>query len=182
MRDIPIESKIWFHVYNRGVSKQSIFYETIDNQRFIRRLYLSKQKFSIKCLAYCLMPNHFHLIIKSNDSEPKISFFMHSLQMSYSKYFNLKYNRTGALFQGTYKAKPIENEKYLLLLMHYIHSNPVKDGFINEASDWQFSSLKAWQDQNSQIIDFDNFPLEQNYADFYRDDKDWYQEYSCLNT
>jgi putative transposase len=75
--------------------------------------------------AYCLMPNHFHLLIREK-TDGGISRFMQKLTTAYTMYFNMRYQRTGALFQGTYKASWVGNDRYLLYLISYIHLNPVK--------------------------------------------------------
>lgn len=142
----------FYHIYNRGVEKRIIFQDTQDYKVFLKYLkeYLSKppkpedlkttftlQGASFKgvgrqpknyfekidLIAYCLMPNHFHLLIKQ--SERKImENFMRSFCTRYSMYFNKKYNRVGKLFQGHYKAVLIMEDNYLLHLSRYIHLNP----------------------------------------------------------
>lgn len=144
----------YYHIYNRGVEKRIIFEDDQDHKVFLSFLkqYLSPaenieklvQKFTlqgstfqgiphqpknyynkIELLAYCLMPNHFHLLIKQIEKESMES-FMRSLSTRYSMYFNKKYDRVGPLFQGTYKAASVDNDNYLLYLSRYIHLNPVE--------------------------------------------------------
>lgn len=141
-----------YHIYNRGVEKRDIFLDTQDYKVFLKYLkdYLSpikdKKKSSktfslrgstfkgiprqtknynkkVELLAYCLMPNHFHLLIKQNKKEVMKN-FMQSLATRYSMYFNKKYDRVGSLFQGNYKAVLITKDQYLLHLSRYIHLNP----------------------------------------------------------
>jgi len=134
----------YYHIYNRGVEKRDIFLDEQDYGVFLNRLkrYLSRGKpcetglnpapslirnknfyGRIKLLAYCLMPNHFHLLLQQKE-EKDMSEFITSLCASYSMYFNKKYQRSGSLFQGTYKAILVENDPYLLHLSRYIHLNP----------------------------------------------------------
>lgn len=139
--------KSYYHIYNRGTNKERIFLDLQDYKTFLSylKLYLlppdlrglssqvkiapSKQlkNFSgqITLNAYCLMPNHFHLLVWQNEAN-KINYFMRSLATKYSRYFNRKYNRVGSIFQGVYKAVLIENEEQLLYLSKYIHRNPIK--------------------------------------------------------
>lgn len=133
-----------YHIYNRGVDKRIIFQEDIDYKYFLHlfKVYLSDPEvieetltfdgFSIvrknffgkiDLLCYCLMPNHFHLIIKQI-GDKDIPDFMKCIMTSYSMYFNRKYKRTGTLFQGRYKAILIKDDNYLLHLSRYIHLNP----------------------------------------------------------
>lgn len=143
-----------YHIYNRGVEKRIIFQDEQDNKVFLNYLkeYLSPplDKESIKkdvtfkgvtfkgmpkqilnysdqisLLAFCLMPNHIHLLIKQKDKD-SIKKFTQSLFTRYSMYFNKKYKRTGSLFQGTYKATNVINKDYLLDVTRYIHKNPLK--------------------------------------------------------
>jgi len=130
----------YYHIYNRGVEKRDIFSDKQDYKVFLHFLkrYLTKPSKSpyliqprwkfdlydkINLIAYCLMPNHFHLMIKQFTKEA-MSEFMRALSNSYIRYFNEKYNRIGVLFQGRYKAVIIDVEPYLLHLTRYIHLNP----------------------------------------------------------
>ena len=143
-----------YHIYNRGVEKRIIFQDEQDYKVFLNYLkeYLSplpdtestKKEFTlkgqtfrgippqiknfeneIKLLAFCLMFNHFHLLVKQTGKD-SIKKFMQSLLTRYSMYFNKKYNRTGSLFQGRYKATNVINKDYLLDVTRYIHRNPLK--------------------------------------------------------
>ena len=142
----------YYHIYNRGVEKRKIFQDTQDYKVFLKYLkgYLSKPPkredlqtlftlkggsfkgvprqpknyyIKIELIAYCLMPNHFHLLIKQTDQKVMEN-FMRSLATRYSMYFNKKYQRVGKLFQGHYKAVLIYDDVYLLHLSRYIHLNP----------------------------------------------------------
>jgi len=145
-----------YHVYNRGVEKRKIFLDEQDYKVFLSYLreYLSpkptlnelvKKEFSFKdrifkgiprqpnnyhgqieLLAYCLMPNHFHFLIKQNNHINSLKEFMHSLLLRYSMYFNKRYERVGSLFQGKYKAIIVMDETYVLHLSRYIHINPAE--------------------------------------------------------
>jgi putative transposase len=146
----------FYHVYNRGVEKRTIFCDERDRQRFLRLLYLlnteesidfywqtkglsSREVFEIKkgneiveIGAYCLMPNHFHLLLKEK-KEKGISVFMLKLLTAYSMYFNKKYKHSGSLFQGPFKANHLDEDGYLKYMYSYIHLNPIK--LIN--SEWK---------------------------------------------
>ena len=138
------QEKSYYHLYNRGVAKTKIVLEQVDYKTFIGylKLYLptpplqglslqapSKQLKNyvrqIKLLTYCLMPNHFHLLVYQENLDD-INFFMRSLCTKYSMYFNRKYKRVGHLFQGSYKAVLVTSEPQLLYLSKYIHRNPLE--------------------------------------------------------
>jgi putative transposase len=138
----------FYHIYNRGVDKRIVYQEKIDYCRFIALLYLCnstknidfrsykgltfEELFAIErgstlvnIGAYCLMPNHFHLLLQ--EKKPNgISLFMQKLLTAYTMYFNKKNERTGALFAGTYKITHANYDEYLKYLFSYIHLNPIK--------------------------------------------------------
>lgn len=139
----------YYHVYNRGVEKRNIFLDEKDYHVFLNlmKIYLSPVpnatsqlmnmfpdkrirvrktfKDELEILSFCLMPNHFHLLIHQNTPQAMPE-FMRALSTSYSMYFNKRYRRVGSLFQGVYKAVNISNDEYLLHLSRYIHRNPLK--------------------------------------------------------
>lgn len=133
----------YYHIYNRGVEKRTIFLDEKDYKVFLSYLQfyltnplrgstpksfpsqlLHNHTQNIKIIAYCLMPNHFHLFVKQTDRYA-INHFMRSLSTRYSMYFNKRYTRVGPLFQGIYKAVYIDNEMQYLYLSKYIHRNPL---------------------------------------------------------
>lgn len=127
----------FYHIYNRGVEKRVIFLDDHDYNTFIfyLKLYLSPPGFDkkqrirktfhndITLHSFCLMPNHFHLLIHQQ-KPTDITNFMRALSTSYSMYFNKKYKRVGSLFQGKYRAAVVDNDSYLIALSRYIHHNP----------------------------------------------------------
>lgn len=115
----------FYHIYNRGHDKQPIFYDIKDYQRYVKRLREYLKKHEVTLLAYCLMPNHIHLILRQNGEE-SINKFIHRLHTAYTMYFNKKYEKVGAVFQGRFKAKLIDTEEYLLHVSRYIHINPIE--------------------------------------------------------
>lgn len=137
----------FYHLYNRGTEKRNIFSSQSDYERFLSLLYLSngtvivhlqnqgrtlnevwkidRGRPIIDICAYCLMPNHFHLLVHEVE-ENGISRFMQKLITGYTMYFNKRHERTGALFQGKYKATHANSDSYLRYLISYLHLNPVK--------------------------------------------------------
>ena len=149
MRKTIFANNEYYHIYNRGVDKRKIFLDRTDYIRFIHNLYefndenpaiefsrlnhhvgglashiepRSRAKL-VEIVCFCLMPNHFHLILKQL-VDNGISRFMHKLGTGYTMAFNVKRNRSGVLFQGTFKTTHVKNETYLSHLSRYIHLNP----------------------------------------------------------
>lgn len=190
----------YYHIYNRGTEKRDIFLDKADYLRFIVLLYISnntdvvhisnlinqgetlmkilninKKDSLVSIGAYCLMPNHFHLLIKEK-TENGISKFMGKLATGYSMYFNKRYERTGKLFEGVFKSTHADSDEYLKYLFSYIHLNPIKlmdpewkengikdknkaNSFLKEYS---FSSYLDYSEgdtrSESKIIDKKSFP------------------------
>lgn len=174
MREVDFANNEYYHIYNRGVDKRKVFLNKNDYIRFLHDLYefndknpameffrvidvgseashikrKSKEKL-VNIICFCLMPNHFHLIIEQL-VEDGISRFMHKLGTGYTNGFNLKYKRSGALFQGPFKAVLIKNETYLIHLSRYIHLNPIE----LEEKNWKEIGIKDWSKANQFLEDY----------------------------
>lgn len=190
MRKEPLLTGFYYHVYNRGVDKRDIFTNKADLERFI----LSVKEFntikpigSIKDLEYknkfnnkadsdvgrpnplvsivcfCFNPNHIHFIIKQ-EVDGGISEFFKRLFGGYTKYFNLIHNRNGALFQGRFKSKLINEDSYFLKIRPYVHLNYMVHDIPSDKLNLIYSSEKEYDDNNFEIINKDE---AQNLLDFY---------------
>lgn len=143
------QANSYYHIYNRGNRKQAIFTNYRDYERFLEKVVEYKKKYSIQLLAYCLMPNHFHFLIYQS-SPNGLSKFISDLCNSHSRYFNVKYDLVGSLFQGRFKAKLIEKDEYLIHLSRYIHLNPVDlflfvgKELLGKVMSYKWSSLSAY--------------------------------------
>ncbi len=131
----------YYHVYNRGNNKQDIFKSTKDFNRYLENLKRFKQKHNVTIIAYCLMPNHVHLLLRQNGPDP-IPNFMQRTHTAYTMYFNLKHKTTGHVFEGPFKAKNIARDEYLLHLSRYIHLNPL--GIVKRLPAYKWSSYPAY--------------------------------------
>ncbi len=147
----------YYHVYNRGNRKQNIFLVRKDYKRFLDKMLKYKSKFGVTIMCYCLMSNHFHFLLRQNTDIP-ITSFMLRLGTSYAKYFNIKYEQVGSLFQSRFRAKLIETDEYLLHLSRYIHRNP-KEFLLStpgvELLNYEWSSYPYYVNKNTkdELID-----------------------------
>jgi putative transposase len=145
VRQSIFAAQSFYHIYNRGHNKQAIFLHYKDYARYLKRLEEFLQKHDITLLAYCLMPNHIHLLFLQNNEESPDK-LMHQLHTAYSMYFNKKYERVGSVFQGRFKAKKVDSEEYLLHVSRYIHLNPlrIQGRALNSLLEYPWSSLKEY--------------------------------------
>ncbi len=176
-----------YHIILKGIDSHDIFYDNQDKDFFLKQLLLTKQKFNYIVYSYCLMSNHVHLVIKCKND--LLSKAIQNVQIRYVSYFNKKYERTGHLFQGRFKSKAVENEKYFLELCRYIHRNPEKAG-IALTQHYEWSSFKEYLGKaniinknallhyfNDDLNNFIYYTL--NTADI--DDVEDYVEYELIN-
>ena len=137
-----------FHLYNRGVNRDIIFFDD-DNYEFFLHNILRYMLPVVDIVAYCLMPNHYHILIRvkeTSEVEPtsEVSRMMMKLAVSYTKGLNHRYDRIGPLFQGAFQAKHISSTAYLFQVIGYIHYNPVEAELVRSPEDWIFSSSRAY--------------------------------------
>jgi len=130
-----------YHVIARGNQRRRIFLETKDFEDYLVRLWSYHEKYPFILYAYCLMPNHLHLLIETG-SVP-LSKIMQAIQFSYTQSFNRRHRKVGHLFQGRYKAILCQKDEYLLELIRYIHLNPVRAKIVSNPKDYCFSSHRA---------------------------------------
>lgn len=136
---------VFYHIYNRGVDKRVVFEDEKDYMRFINKLLefnqnKEKEPLFVDIICFCLMPNHFHMILRPI-AENGITDFMRRLSTGYAMYFNRKHKRKGVLFETNYKSILIENEEYLKHLSRYIHLNP--KAIVNSSNDFVENILPA---------------------------------------
>lgn len=115
-----------YHVIIRGINKQDIFLDNQDYRKFIKEIKRVKEKYEIEIYAYSLMRNHVHLVLY--DKNDNISLTMQSLNISYSNYFNKKYERIGHLFENRFKSHAVNDEEYFKNVIRYVHKNPENAG------------------------------------------------------
>jgi len=138
-RRISFRAGNFYHICNRGVNANTIFFSH-DNYIYCMRLIEKNSKrYLVTFIAYCLLPNHFHFLLKP-EKDNNVSQFMNSLFGSYTQAVNKQLARQGPLFQGRFRAVLVDREEYLIHLARYIHLNPVMAKLINTAQEWPFSN------------------------------------------
>ena len=128
-----------FHVYNHAVEKENLFRVKADYEKLQYKLKKGLSKFPATILAYCLMPNHYHFLIRQDSDIPLYKLF-NSIFVSYVQSYNHKYKRKGRLFRSHLQHIAVNSDVYLKFLCHYIHYNPVKHGLVEAVEDWPWST------------------------------------------
>ena len=130
-----------YHVFSRGDNKGFIFYEDADCQKFLSLLERALDRFGVECAAYCLLDNHFHLLLIPHLHS--VSRIMQYLNGWYAQWFNRKHGRVGHVFQGRFGSRIIDDGDHLLTAIRYIAMNPVKGGCVRRPEDWRWGSHRA---------------------------------------
>ena len=131
-----------YHVMLRGINKQQVFYDNDDYNMFLTVLSRCKTISGFRLHAYCLMRNHVHLLIQ--EGEEPIDLIFKRLGDAFVYWYNIKYERTGAVFQGRYKSLPVNDDAYFISVLRYIHQNPINAGIVKRCSDYTFSSYNDY--------------------------------------
>lgn len=149
-----------YHIMLRGNNRQQIFLDDEDNETFIGIIKEYKVICNFSLLAYCLMGNHIHILIKTN--EIPVANIMKRIVVKFVYYYNIKYSRVGHLFQDRFKSEPVENDEYLFQVVRYIHQNPLKAGICNRIDEYKYSSYNDYmvKGNNKNILTDTDFILE----------------------
>ena len=130
-----------YHITSRGNAGDAIFLDVEDCEAFLKILAEVVKRYNWLCYAYCLMINHYHLLIETPDAN--LSQGMRQLNGVYTQKFNRRHKHTGHIFQGRYKSILVDKEAYLLELIRYVVLNPVRAGLVRSPGDWEWSSYRA---------------------------------------
>ena len=172
-RTVHFAAGQYYHLYNRGVAGQPIFRDD-GNYLFVLRLVKTyAAALHLAVIAYCLMPNHYHLLLRQ-DGEASAGLLPQRVFNSYSKAFNKLRGRTGVLFEGRYQAVRVAEEGYVVHLCRYIHANPTKDRLVPLPEEWPYSNYLEWIDMRSgTLVDRSflrgYFPVVESYRQFEMD-------------
>ena len=172
-RKVQFAEGQFYHIYNRGVGRQPIFREDENYLFLLRRLKKYAGALDVAIIAYCLIPNHYHLLVRQDGEEPA-GRLPQRVFNSYTKAFNKRYSRTGTLFEGPFRAIHVDRDDYLLHLCRYIHANPVKHGLVSELGQWPYSNYLEWVDaREGMLVDRafvrERFPVAGLYRQFVLD-------------
>jgi putative transposase len=130
-----------YHVTSRGNAREDIFLSDDDRRKFLAVLAATVEKYNWLCHAFCLLDNHYHLVIETID--PNLSIGMRQLNGVYTQAFNRAHQRVGHVFQGRYKAIMVEKDSHLLELCRYVVLNPVRAGMVSKPGEWKWSSFNS---------------------------------------
>jgi REP element-mobilizing transposase RayT len=133
----------YVHYYNRGVNKAAIFFSELNYEYLVGTLYKYLLDYQIEMVAYCLMPNHYHILLK-HEKALDGSRYIQRVFNAYTQAVNRQNNRVGTLFQGNVKKRYIEDDQYLAETILYIHFNPVSSRLRKSPEDWLYSDYREW--------------------------------------
>lgn len=187
---MPVEYT-YYHLYNRGCNKEPVFFKDDHYLFLLRKIKNSCPKYNLRIIAYCLMPNHYHLMVGAPFEELEepsegfrsaiISKFIQKVFNSYVQAVNFEMKRKGTLFESKYKSIRIDKEEYLLQLVRYIHLNPVLAGLCAQPEDWEYSNCKEWLGIRQGILfDRDFFDTFFQTFDQYREFLYAYKDYKMM--
>lgn len=147
-----------YHIINRGNGKQEVFHKDQDFSVFIKFMKEAKRRYLVNIFAYCLMPNHFHLVLMP-DLPHYLSEWMHWLTTIHSLHYHNYFQTCGHIWQGRFRSFIIQNDEHLLTVLRYVEGNPVRAALVPSALDWGWSSHRERIGIESESL-LDNLPLE----------------------
>jgi putative transposase len=147
-----------YHVINRGNGGQVVFQKDKDYEVFVNLIKEAKIRYAVKIFAYCLMPNHFHIVVMPHQSED-LSRWMQWLLTSHVRRFHKHYGTSGHLWQGRYRSFLIQKDSHLLTVLKYVESNPLRAGLVNSANNWLWSSHRESVHKGGHLL-IDEVPVE----------------------
>ena len=143
-----------YHVMLRGIDKRKLFLSYSDYLKFIDYINKAKEKVEFTVYAYCLMPNHVHLLLKKRTGSHELGDIMRRITVGYAQYHNIKNGRTGHLFQNRFKSEVVDNDAYFFTVLRYIHQNPLKAGMVKSMREYKWSSYNDYfNNSNNKLIE-----------------------------
>jgi putative transposase len=130
-----------YHVINRGNARQRVFHKDGDYEAFVRLMLEGRERVPVRLTGYCLMPNHFHLLVWPR-GDGDLSRWMQWLLTAHVRRYHRHYRGSGHVWQGRFKAFPVQEDDHYLTVLRYIERNPLRAGLVTRSQDWEWSSLK----------------------------------------
>ena len=166
----------YYHIYNRGVGKALIFFNPGNYEYCLRLVKRYYRQYGAAIIAYCLMPNHYHFLLRQ-ETEQALSKFVNVLFNAYVQAVNRQQGRKGTLFEGRFRHVWVDREEYLAHLCRYIHLNPVRAKLVTRVQDWPYSNYLEWiglQTENlkDEVFIRERFPTPKAYQQFVVDNQD----------
>ena len=137
-----LADRLIYHVLNRGNGRQEVFHKDKDYEAFINLMKQAKERYPVKIFGYCLMPNHFHMVLMPDKGE-ELSIWIQWLMTSHVRRYHRHYGTSGHIWQGRFKSFIIEKDEHLLMVLRYVEGNPVRAGLVETAKGWSWSSHNA---------------------------------------
>ena len=156
---------VCYHVMSRGNARASIFHESSDYDAFLGLLRRAKGHVAMRILAWCLMPNHFHLALRPHH-DGDLGRFMHWLLTAHVQRHRGKYDTTGRIWQGRFKALPVQQDGHLLTVLRYIERNPLRAGLVRRAEEWRWSSLPYRMPPHDGLLSASVVQLPRNWFEY----------------
>src|SRR5208337_4638176 len=157
------------HITQRGTNRTTIFLSDDDRMLFLSALNRWSERKGTRIWAYCLMDNHFHLLLEPMDNDG-LAKCLHGVTLRYAQYFNRKYGRTGRLWENRYFSCPVDKDTYLWAVVRYIERNPARAKMVNRAEDWKWSSARTHAtgipDKTIRLFDWLDTSQRFDYAKF----------------
>lgn len=166
----------YYHLYNRGAGANLLFFNPANYEYCVRLIKRYHQRYGAAMIAYCLMPNHYHFLLRQESDEP-LSKFIGVLFNAYVQAVNREQERSGTLLEGRFRHVWVDREEYLIHLCRYIHRNPVKAKLVIRPDDWPYSNYLEWIGQRSgslqdETLIRDRFATPEAYQAFVADYRD----------
>jgi putative transposase len=152
---------LYYHIYNRGAGKQPIFFNSANYEHLLHLVKRYSPIYGAKIIAYCWMPNHYHLLLRQ-ETDQSLSKFINVLFNAYVQAVNQEQGRSGTLFEGRFRHVCVDRYEYLIHLCRYIHNNPRKAGLVSKLEDWPYSNYLDWIGLRNGILKDDAF-IEQHF-------------------
>ena len=155
---------ICYHVMNRGNARATVFHDRSDYNAFVALLRRANQRIPMRILAWCVMPNHFHLVLRPY-KDLDLGRWMHWLLTAHVRRHQSRHGTIGRIWQGRFKALPVQEDAHLLAVLRYVERNPLRAGLVQRAEEWRWSSMQ-WRSSTSGLLSMPPIQLPENWGAF----------------